>query len=223
MPSSQKKGAIASVYIDNVGDGSVMKQNCVILERFAQRHLEEVVALHLQVFPGDFITMLGKRFLLEIFYPLFLVKPGMGFVAMDEGKVVGYVVGGRGSGGLAAGKVLRVLPGTLWGLAIRALGAPRRFWGIGIRVLRELGIKYPTGQGVLAYIAVAPSWQGKGIGRRLVENFVEALKEEGVKECYVKGWAGNKAGEGLYLSCGFRVWRQFNTPEGLRRIYRLEL
>lgn len=68
------------------------------------------------------------------------------------------------------------------------------------------------GQGELGNIAVKPQWQHKGVGRRLLESVVEAMREIRVTELFLEVRVTNLIAQRLYQSFGFR-------PIGIRQAY----
>jgi ribosomal-protein-alanine N-acetyltransferase len=61
-------------------------------------------------------------------------------------------------------------------------------------------------------IGVAPEWQKRGIGRRMVEGLVRAARRAEVKRVYLEVATDNLAAGALYTSMGFR-------PAGGRKGY----
>jgi ribosomal-protein-alanine N-acetyltransferase len=68
-----------------------------------------------------------------------------------------------------------------------------------------------AGEAELLLIAVAPDRHRQGIGRQLLENFVEQARDAGVERVHLEVRAGNDA-ERLYRAAGFE-------PVGRRRNY----
>jgi ribosomal protein S18 acetylase RimI-like enzyme len=56
-----------------------------------RRDLDGVVAIHRAAFPNFFLSFLGPRFL-RVFYG-FIVSEGIGIVALEDGKLAGFVAG----------------------------------------------------------------------------------------------------------------------------------
>ena len=61
-------------------------------------------------------------------------------------------------------------------------------------------------------IAVHPSRQGRGLGRRLLDAALRQVVGEGAARCYLEVRASNEAARALYEKRGFRI-------DGLRRNY----
>lgn len=55
---------------------------------------------------------------------------------------------------------------------------------------------------------VDPKWQGRGIGRALVEHFLEKMRTAGISTATISTHAKNVSAIRLYERCGFRiVWQ----------------
>ena len=66
-------------------------------------------------------------------------------------------------------------------------------------------------RGTIANVAVAREWQGRGLGRRLIERALEHFRARGVKQAKIETLATNAAGQHLYTALGFReVARQIH-------------
>lgn len=56
----------------------------------------------------------------------------------------------------------------------------------------------------LLSVAVDPEARGRGLGRRLVEDGLERVREEGARTCYLEVRPANEPARSLYRSLGFR-------------------
>lgn len=54
-------------------------------------------------------------------------------------------------------------------------------------------------------LAVAPAWQGRGVGRSLVEATKEEARRRGARKLTLRVLGPNVAARALYESCGFEV------------------
>jgi GNAT superfamily N-acetyltransferase len=182
----------------------------------AHRHIPEVVRMHLSAFPGFFLTFLGPRFLAE-FYRAFLSEPtAIAMVAeSDAGCVCGVVVGTLAP----AGFFKRLLLRRWWTFARASAGALLRRPAIAPRLIRALGYRgeAPTNarRALLSSIAVDPSSQGAGTGRRLVECWLTEAKRRGAIGCYLTTDAqANDAVNSFYCRLGWKLESTYATPQG---------
>ena len=95
-----------------------------------------------------------------------------------------------------------------WSLDVirQSLSAPY-FYGL---MLEEDGkiIGYACGSSLfedaeLMRIAVLPTYRGKGLGKLLLERFIEGALARGAERMFLEVRASNEAALGLYLKCGF--------------------
>ena len=184
----------------------------------AGRHVAEVVQIHLGAFPDFFLTFLGGRFLTE-FYKAFLSEPTAITVVAesDNGCVCGVVVGTL----TPAGFFRRLLHRRWWAFALASAGALFRKPAIAPRLVRALGYRGEAPddeqRALLSSIAVAPSCQGAGIGRRLVDCWLAEAKRRGAIGCYLTTDAlDNEAVNLFYLRTGWKLESTYSTPQGRR-------
>jgi ribosomal protein S18 acetylase RimI-like enzyme len=61
-------------------------------------------------------------------------------------------------------------------------------------------------RGYIHHLAVDAPWRIQGIGRRLVETSLSALRDAGIQKAHMFIYADNEAGNGFWTSLGW-VWR----------------
>lgn len=184
----------------------------------ASEHLDSVVWVHLQAFPGFFLSSLGPRFLGE-FYRSFLVDAiGLGFVACTpQGEVLGAVAGPLNP----QGYFRRLLRRRWWAFGMASLGAILRKPTCLKRLIRATCYRgeAPSGlvRALLSSVAVLPSAQGQGIGKALVEAWVKEAQRRGATGAYLTTDAdGNEAVNAFYQRVGWHLESSYATPEGRR-------
>jgi ribosomal protein S18 acetylase RimI-like enzyme len=179
-------------------------------------HIQDVVAIHLQSFPGFFLTFLGSKFLWLLYSEILNTADHIAFVAQDHtGSITGFVVGVCHQSGFYTSLARR-----RWlAFAIASLGAVIRSPSIIPRLLRALS--YPrasrsaAAQALLMSIAVAPAAAGRGIGQQLVMHFLSAMKQENVTSVSLTSDRdANERTNRFYQRLGFRIARTYVTPEG---------
>lgn len=177
--------------------------------------LPGVVELHLNAFPQFFLSFLGPGFLRE-FYAAFLVDPGaLAFVARSEGGQLGGVVVGSLQ---PDGFYERLLRRRWWAFGWSSLAAVCRKPCIILRLFRALWYRgeAPAGppRALLSSIAVAPEFQGRGVGAQLLRHWLEAVHARGALGCFLTTDAlENDTVNAFYVRQGWKLESTYTTPE----------
>ena len=183
-----------------------------------EKHISQIVSVHMRSFPNFFLTFLGRRFLKE-FYHSFLVDPsGMGFVAEDtsSGDVLGVIVGPLVPGGYFK----RLLKRRWWAFCLVSVTAVLRKPWIIKRLFRAMFYRGEAPEtspqrSLLSSIAVDPKAQRFGIGEALVTAWVEEAKSRGAAGCFLTTDAeGNDPVNCFYQRIGWVLESSYTTPEG---------
>lgn len=175
-----------------------------------------VVSLHMQTFPGFFLTFLGPRFLALLYLSILEEPDGVAFVAVEgDGGPVGFVAGVTQQARFYS----RLARRHLWSFGLAAAGAVMKKPSIVPRLARGLRRSGETVESsaaaCLMSIGVSPKAQGTGAGRRLVNAFADELRLRSIDRfCLTTDRDGNEPVNAFYRSLGFSVARTFTTPEG---------
>jgi ribosomal protein S18 acetylase RimI-like enzyme len=180
-------------------------------------HIQQVVDIHVQAFPDFFLTFLGPKFLREFYDSFSSESTGIGFVAEDDetSGAVGVVVGPL----IPEGYFKRLLIKRWWAFCLASISAILKRPVVVKRLLRALFYRGEPPQGaqrsLLSSIAVSPKVQGRGIGRALVERWVEEVKRRGYAGCYLTTDANdNDKINNFYRKLGWKIESTYATPEG---------
>jgi GNAT superfamily N-acetyltransferase len=177
--------------------------------------VSDVAHVHLSAFSGFFLSIMGAYFLSAFYRAALQDENSIAFSATLDGKLVGFVVGTAAP----ISFYKRILSRHWFYLGITALlrifTCPNiipRLW----RRLREAGhMEYSTHQTLLMSIAVSPAAQGRGVGKVLLEAFVQASREkESVSVCLLTDRIGNDRTNSFYQQAGFECQNFFTTAEG---------
>ena len=189
-----------------------------MIQKMKREHISRVVEIHLESFPGFFLTFLGSRFL-SLYYEGICTSPeGIAYVySVAAGSPAGFVAGTSNPRGFYSRLLSR---DWIW-FSLASLGAVIRKPSIVPRIARGLfhPSRNPTGKDVagLYSIGVLPSLQGTGAGRKLVTAFLEEARNRGsIKVFLTTDQEDNDAVNEFYRKMGFRVEREYITPEGRR-------
>ncbi len=175
--------------------------------------VDNVVNVHMESFQGFFLTFLGRRFL-KIFYEGVISEPsGIGIMVGNEGGIAGFIVGVHNPSGFY-GRLLK-RDWMRFGLssAPAIFKKPRTL----VRLLRALAkpLDTPAGNAVeLSSVAVLPSCQGQGIGRRLISAFIKEATIRGAEYVYLAtDELDNGRARNLYERSGFTLYKKYATRD----------
>lgn len=149
--------------------------------------VDEVVDLHIQAFPGFFLTSLGKGFLKELYAGFLTDSTGIFLVARNEEGLVGFAAGTSEPEAFFAD--LRRRRGAVF--AIKAIPAivknplpvcRKLFYAV--RYRGEVPVARSSGA-LLSSIGIAISGVGTGIAGGLIVAFENEVLKRGVKSVYL--------------------------------------
>lgn len=192
-------------------------KNFVVIVALGNKHINNVVRVHVEALPNFFLTFLGTRFLKEI-YRSFVENPnGIGFVAVDahSGQVLGAIVGPLVPQGYFRDLLIR----RWWAFCLASIGAVLKRPAIIKRLFRALFYRGepPPGpkRALLSGIAVLPQVQRRGVGQALIKRWIQEVKQHGCCGCYLTTDAdNNKKINNFYQKLGWRIESTYKTPEG---------
>ena len=177
--------------------------------------LDRVVDIHLRAFSGFFLSSLGSRFLRLLYRSIVLYDESVALIYDQEGKIAGFI-----AGAIAPSKLYKYLIRTQFlGFAWAATSGIARNPLILPRLL--CAFLYPgktsplANTATLMSIAVDPNIQTKGIGKQLVNVFLQKASEHDVDQVdLTTDRVDNETANLFYRKLGFRCHRVFTTPEG---------
>jgi ribosomal protein S18 acetylase RimI-like enzyme len=180
--------------------------------------IPRVVQVHIESFPGFFLSFLGSRFL-SLFYKGVCAAPeGIRFVCHNsEGVPVGFVAGSTNPRGFYS----RLLRRDWLKFSLASVPAILRRPSVFKRIARGFfhpGCN-PVGSDVagLFSIGVLPELRGTGAGRLLVQAFLRDAAVRGCRRVFLStDRDNNEAVNAFYIKMGFRIERQYVTGEGRR-------
>lgn len=175
-----------------------------------------VVDVHLSSFQNFFLTFLGRTFLERLYREIALESGATFLVATtQENAVIGFAAGVP-SLSLFYKRLARKKWLIFGACSIRA--AMKRP-SIIPRLLRALKSSKSAGEAAcpatLMSIAVAPSEKGRGVGKKLIEHFIQNMMQDGIQKIGLStDRDNNDATIGFYEKLGFIIAREYQTPEG---------
>lgn len=180
--------------------------------------ISAVVAIHLSSFPGFFLSFLGHRFL-SLFYSGISAAPeGIAFVYLnDVGVPVGFVVGTSNPGGFYSRLLKRDWLKFALVSIVPVLKKPTVIWRIARAVSHPSANPNDDAVAGIFSVGVLPEAQGKGKGAELVRAFLCEARDRGCERVFLTtDRDNNEATNKFYGKLGFKIERQYVTPEGRR-------
>ena len=194
----------------------------VITRSMRSDELNKVVSLHLDAFPGYFLSFLGPK-VLRLFYRSYLDFDQVAIVAERKGRLVGFVTGIDNAFGFYKKLLLR--RGILFALASaqsilkRPSIAPRLFRSAFKRSRKSAD---SVSSITLSYIAVDPAVQKCGIGQILASAFENEALRRGMSSILLETDAiGNDDVLSFYSKAGYKHCEEYYTHEG-KLMYKLQ-
>jgi ribosomal protein S18 acetylase RimI-like enzyme len=177
--------------------------------------INEIVDIHMRAFPDFFLTFLGPGLLKEFYKSFLYDDQGIGFVAIENGRILGVIVGPFKPAGYFKRLLLRKWYAFCFASIGAVLGKPK----VIKRLFRAVFYRGEAPQGkdrsLLSSIAVDPQVQGQGVGKSLVERWVEEVRRQGSKGCYLTTDAeNNEKINTFYQKLGWQIEYRYTTPEG---------
>jgi ribosomal protein S18 acetylase RimI-like enzyme len=179
--------------------------------------LPSICDIHIDAFPGFFLTTLGKGFLREYYATVMRAPKGICLVVTDETpSLVGFVAGFVDNAGFYS--LLRTRKVSL------ALKAARHLvthpWVV-VRLLKTAGrvrssaetSEDTTTVAELSSIGVRPAAEGRGHGKDLVVAFVQRAHELAATSVFLTTDAeANDAVNSFYVRLGFTLSERYVAP-----------
>jgi ribosomal protein S18 acetylase RimI-like enzyme len=187
----------------------------VTIRPMAHTDLSQVIAVHMQSFPGFFLTFLGPDFLKLLYRNIMTAEDGIALVACRSDAIDGFVAGVMHQSGFYR----QLVKQQRWTFARASLKAVLRRSSIVPRLWRALRRPADTqesaAEACLMSIAIRPEAAGHGMGQQLVVAFCQELARRGAPAvCLTTDRDQNERTNHFYQQLGFRVSSTFVTPEG---------
>ena len=178
-----------------------------------------------------------RRLFCDAFYAYYTdFEPQHGWVACEGEQVVGFLAGSTDATRQRQVFFTRILPILLRRLAKGEYYLGKRTWryiaavGKGFlgREFTHANLRqYPAH----LHVNVASGWRGHGLGRRLIESYLDQLRELGLSGVHLSTSSENRAACALYEKMGFRLldsrpthlWNNFFSHPIENRCYGLKL
>ena len=182
--------------------------------------IAQVVQVHIQAFPGFFLTLMGTRFL-RLLYCGFLNHPtGISLVACPQAKpseVIGFVVGTTQPQGFFSQLLrqhwLAFAMASLWPLLKKPGLVFVKLWSA--LFYRGESLPDQPNAALLSSLGVKPTAQGQQIGQQLVSAFLAHAQTAGATAVYLTtDQSDNTKANHFYTKLGFKLAGTCKRPHG---------
>jgi ribosomal protein S18 acetylase RimI-like enzyme len=176
--------------------------------------------LHATLIADGFLSSLGPRFLRRLYARVARSEDSFLLVAEDEGVPVGFIAGSLALGRLYRSFLLHDGPAAALSAPLRLATALPRVRET-LRHGRRAGAPGPSAgdrSAELLAVAVDQRWQGRHVGRRLVEGFLHEVGRRGATSAHVVVGADNTPAVDLYRRAGFVAARTFEMHRGIESL-----
>lgn len=189
-----------------------------------ENDIEAIITIHIDAFQGFFLTLLGRRFLKNLYMAFLKREYGILRVAITaKGEVVGFSAGTSLPQSFFSqlrkeqwiSFLLKALPSLLKKpkIVIKKLYFALFYKGDKPTTLSNVSL--------LSSIAVSPNMAGQSIGKSLITDFEAQVKSAGSKALYLTtDKVGNDKVVFFYEKVGYQVECEFKQPSG-REMLRL--
>jgi len=149
--------------------------------------LQQIISIHMEAFPGFFLTQLGPKFLRELYTGFISNRSSTIVIADKKGEILGFA-----AGTISPDNFFKCLRWRRWPFFLMAaipgiIKSPgfiiRKLWG----ALRYSGDapESLTGGALLSSLAVSPRAQNQGVGKALVGRICEFARTHKSKLVYI--------------------------------------
>jgi ribosomal protein S18 acetylase RimI-like enzyme len=204
--------------MSQVEEGGSFQSTKINLRRAVAADAPEMVKIHQRAFEGFFLTKLGPGFLNELYRAFTSNRNCLAWVASDEQRIVGFVVGTSRPKGFFRQLLLRR---GLNFLAASTVAFVRNPLYVGRRLASavlyrgDFPTQMPDTGALLSSIAVHPDWGSRGIGRLLLEAFTSAAFQHGAEFVYLTtDQDDNDSANNFYSRAGFAPESTVARPGG---------
>jgi GNAT superfamily N-acetyltransferase len=178
--------------------------------------ISEITKIHLDAFPDFFLSFLGARFLKEFYMSFINENNSIGFVAQRIDKeLLGVIVGPLNPNDFFK----KLLKRRWWAFCIAGIKAVLKKPSCILKLIRAIFYRgdSPTGQtrALLSSIAVKKKVQGKGVGKTLVQRWLQEAYKRGAYGCLLTTDSFENEGVNrFYQNLGWRIDSTYSSSNG---------
>jgi len=177
-----------------------------------KEHIPQIVKIHCESLPDDFLPRLGSSFLKETLYPAVIKsKQAQLFIEVDKRMIVsGFAIITLDSGEFFSD----VIKSKFWSFAITGIRSSfrsfKQFRENMVILISSLFLKESGQSGEIYIIAVDKSKRGKGIGEKLIYTAEKFLIENNLPAIKIKTLSSNTNWINHFLKSGWKITHTFS-------------
>ncbi len=184
------------------------------VEKNDKEKIKQIVEIHLSTFQGFFLTFMGRGFLRKMYQSYVKHKDSDIFIAVEEGKIVGFLAYSSNLSGLYKYMIKHKLIPFMWYSIGAFFRKPKVFMRLIRAFLRPSESKREEKYVELSSIGVSPDMKSRGVGSLLID----ALKAEVDFSLYEyitleTDAVDNEGANYFYQKNGFALVRTYETRE----------
>lgn len=181
-----------------------------------KKHSSSITKIHIKELPDDFLPSLGFDFLRSLYEGVIEKEGVKGFVDIEKKTIKGFIIGTDDMGKFFKDAMRGNFLKSSYYLLLRLIDKPEL-----IKKILETFLYPKKDQGPkaeLVVIAVSRKYQGKGIGKALVNTLEGAFMEKGIIKYKVTVYADKKA-TFFYDKLEFKRVSAFNLYDKMWYVY----
>lgn len=198
-----------------------MKMIISIIELSEVDNVEEYLSIlpkmHIEAVPEDYLSLLGKYFLKNVFYKEAIKSNNVNIIThLESGILGGYIIYSYDTGKFVREILLRRLLLVVIILIQKILLNYRmlaKTIEVGLSIIKD---RKETIKSEILMIVVKSNYRGKGIGQRLLESMYMDLKDKKIIECKLRVLINNLTAIKMYENSG---WEKLNEIKFLGRTW----
>ncbi len=187
--------------------------------RLEPQYCEDVAKLHIEGISTGFISSLGLRFVTALYSTICRHKSSFGFVAVDNGKVMGFVAFSTNLSGLYKFACLRY--GIKFAFILLkylfSVESLKKILANTLYAANTKKVNLPDAE--LLSIVVSADGRGRGIAEQLVKTGIAECGMRGIDKVKVLVDAKNEPANRLYQKTGFVLAAQIDSHGVLSNVY----
>lgn len=180
-----------------------------MIRKMELRDIPEVAKIHKTALSDEFLPSLGEDFLRRL-HEEFLKSGGFGFVEDQQRNVVGFITACQNFGKIFLSIFFNKWLEFSFLLFKKILTDPKiALYTFNVLLYPLLEKKKPSPAAELVVIAIESTWQGKGLGTKLIEAIENEMFHQGINEYKVTVTKRNAVANQFYLKLGFKLHFSF--------------